>query len=147
MSNIIKKLSDDYVRIAAEYSNLFSQKRQDKNLTVRELGEKAGVSYTVIYDLEKRNMLPKVETLLKIAEALDFIVDVKRSIAGESAVIGIIFSEYKLSPSQESLYNPHKKALGMTSDEKIEELLRAKGLYSDDIKEIKNYINFKLSQH
>ena len=147
MNDYKKNLSDNYKEVGAELSDLFTQKREDKKLTVRELGEKADVSYTVIYDLEKRNILPKVETLLKLAEALDFIVNVKHSKDKNSKAVSIIFSEYNLSLNQEYLYNPRLKTPDLTIDEQIVKKLKKKGLYTDEIKEIQNYINFKLSQH
>ena len=122
MNDYKKNLSDNYKEVGAELSDLFTQKREDKKLTVRELGEKADVSYTVIYDLEKRNILPKVETLLKLAEALDFIVNVKHSKDKNSKAVSIIFSEYNLSLNQEYLYNPRLKTPDLTIDEQIVKL-------------------------
>lgn len=61
--------------IALNLSNLFKNRREELNLTPKELGKKAGVSYTVIYDLEKRFIIPKIETISKLAEALDIEFD------------------------------------------------------------------------
>ena len=54
----------------------FIEKRKMLNLTVRELGKKANVSYTVIYDFEKRGIVPKVETLFKLADSLRLKLDI-----------------------------------------------------------------------
>lgn len=45
--------------------------RKAHNLSVRELGALADVSYTVIYDLEEMRNIPKVETTIKLAEAFN----------------------------------------------------------------------------
>ena len=45
--------------------------RQASNMTVKQLGERAGISYTVVYDMEIRNILPKVETLVKLCNVFN----------------------------------------------------------------------------
>ena len=45
--------------------------RKASNMSVRELGVRAGISYTVIYDMENRHILPKVETLVKICNVFN----------------------------------------------------------------------------
>ena len=45
--------------------------RQASNMTVKQLGERAGISYTVVYDMEIRNILPKVETIVKLCNVFN----------------------------------------------------------------------------
>ena len=58
MTNNIYLDSDTSEEVASEFNKLVSDRRKELNLSVRELGTKADVSYTVIYDLEQRNVLP-----------------------------------------------------------------------------------------
>ena len=48
-----------------------SEKRNDKNLSVREVNERSKVSLAVINDLEKARSMPRVETLIRLALALE----------------------------------------------------------------------------
>ena len=65
----------------------FINKRKELGLTVRELGKKAGVSYTVIYDFEKRSIVPKVETLFKLADSLNLNLNITTETATEEEEI------------------------------------------------------------
>ena len=49
----INSNSDTNNEVKGELREFFTERREALNLNVRELGERAGVSYTVIYDLEK----------------------------------------------------------------------------------------------
>lgn len=46
-------------------------KRTEKKLTIRELKKRSHVSLAVITDLEKGNSMPRVETLIRLAIALE----------------------------------------------------------------------------
>lgn len=119
------------------FMNVFSERRKELNLSVRELGEKANVSYTVIYDLEQRYTLPKMETLLKIATALGFYVDIKYS-QGELNLTFCI---------DEKIVTLKPKKSQIPIEEQLNKLLSKKGLQTKEIEEIRNFIDFKLSQH
>lgn len=45
--------------------------RQASNMTVKQLSERACVSYTVIYDMEVRNIIPKLSTLVKLCNVFN----------------------------------------------------------------------------
>lgn len=47
-------------------SKRVTEERKKRKLSVRKLGELSGISYTVLYDLEERRKLPKIETILKL---------------------------------------------------------------------------------
>ena len=147
MQSTERYISDTYNDVSAEINNLFSTKRNLMNMTVRELGEKAGVSYTVIYDLEKRNILPKVETLLKIANALNFAVEIKHLNQNDSKAFYMVFAENGFCAEKICMGTASPKTKQQDIDKEITKLYQKKGLYPDEIKEIQNYINFKLSQH
>lgn len=60
-------------RLAAEVLLL----RKQRGLTQKELAEKVGTTQAVISRLESASVKPSLETILKIAEALDAAVDVR----------------------------------------------------------------------
>ena len=61
----------NYEELQTRIATNLSKLRQASNMTVRQLSERAGVSYTVIYDMEIRNVIPKVETLVKICNVFN----------------------------------------------------------------------------
>ena len=134
-------ISDTSEEVTFAFKELFMKKRNELNLSVRELGKIAGVSYTVIYDFEQRNVLPKIETLMKIAKALHYFVDIKRY-QGE-----LFLSFYKNQDFIGKKPNIPAKLPKKTVDEQLSKLLTQKGLQTKEIEEIKDFIDFKLSQH
>ena len=95
------------------------KKREKLGLTVRELGVKSGVSYTVIYDFEIRGIIPKLETLLKIANSLDLSLKITLNNGSSNEMI--------------------------TPSKMISSALQMMKLDRPDIKEIINFINFKMA--
>ena len=85
--NEITSKSDTTTEFITEIRDAFKEQREALNLNVRELGAKANVSYTVIYDLESNNKLPKIETLIKLAEALDYSVTIKKAHDNDNFII------------------------------------------------------------
>lgn len=142
----INSKSDSINEVKGEIKEFFTKRREALNLNVRELGERAGVSYTVIYDLEKRLVLPKIETLLKLAEALGLSVQIKRSQDEVSPGLSLLFYKGNVE-SKKFLLDTKAKAPVLSNDEQLRKLLNLKGLYADDITEIEHFIDFKLSQH
>ena len=126
----------DIKELTYELLKVFSERRKEYNLSVRDLGLLAGVSYTVIYDFEQRGVLPKAETLFKLAEALNFKVNVESS----KNRIAIKIAEDKFS--RKKIFITSKE----TKEEKLERALRQTGLYKEEIEEIKELITFKLSR-
>ena len=140
--------SDAIQILKGEILEFFKRRRELLNLTVRELGEKSGVSYTVIYDLEKRCILPKMETIVKIAHALGFEVKISKSYNEANPIFALTFFLPQRN-DKKPLREP--KLLGKvtlnTKEDKLRQILNLKGLYPDEIKEIESYIAFKLSKH
>ena len=120
-------------RIKCNLIYFFTTKRESLNLSVRELGKKADVSYTVIYDFEKRGVLPKIGTLLKIAESLGLSTEVD-------------FNSSQLCLKFEDKVDNSIEEFKVTPEQELYQILRVLGIEnSQDIKEIINFIKFKLS--
>ena len=117
--------------------NFLSEKRKKLNLSVRELGKRAGVSYTVIYDFEERGILPKIETLLKMADALK---------------VDINSVDYSTGNFIISVGNCEKFSYEESSNEEsspmleIDKLLNRLELNSQKRKEILSFVKFKMSE-
>lgn len=95
-------------------------RREELGLSVRELGKKANVSYTVIYDFEIRGIVPKIETLFKLAETLGLELNI--------TLDGCTTKKVK----KDSPY------------EEIQQNLFTMGLDDNEIKEVMHFIEFKL---
>ena len=115
-----------------EFQKYLSDRRKELKLSVRDLGKRANVSYTVIYDLEQRAILPKMETLVKLAKALNL------SIGTAQGKRGLMVSFTPRSSVVTKQLAP--------IDEQLLRLLSQKGLQTRDIEEIKDFIDFKLGQ-
>ncbi len=134
-------LSDTNEEVTWAFKELFTKKRKELNLSVRELGAKAGVSYTVIYDFEQRSVLPKIDTLIKLANALNFYVCIKRY--QEELYLAIC----KSKDSIKRVPLPQARSPRVSVDEQLSKLLSQKGLETKEIEEIKDFIAYKLSKH
>ena len=51
--------------------NLIKELRQEKNLTATALAKKVGISRQSLFAIETNKAIPKVETLMAIAKALN----------------------------------------------------------------------------
>lgn len=68
----IKKQAEIYESLILNQIGVFiNNKRKERNITIRELNTITGVSIGVISDLENKRCMPRVETLIRIAEALE----------------------------------------------------------------------------
>lgn len=148
MADTFDSKSDTTKEFIKEIRDAFASQREALGLNVRELGAKADVSYTVIYDLEGNNKLPKVETLIKLAEALNYSVTVKKATDEESGTnaISIVFHKGNIN-GKKFLYDQTPNKQKLSTDEQLKKVLNLKGLYADEIAEIESYIAFKLSNH
>jgi transcriptional regulator with XRE-family HTH domain len=73
----IKQQAENYEKLILKQIGVFiNTKRKEKGITVRDLNKMTGVSLGVISDLENTNCMPRVETLLRICEALDIHMNV-----------------------------------------------------------------------
>lgn len=113
-------LSTKNSSIIYDLKTTLTTRREELGLSVKELGKKAGVSYTVIYDFEIRGIIPKIETLFKLTEVLN--LDLYITLGG---------------------YTPVKEKSPL---EEIKENLFILGLNNNATKEIVHFIEFKLQQ-
>ncbi len=74
-----KNFEKKYLRTSAFYrlAGEILLLRKQRGLTQKELAEKVGTTQAVISRLESASVKPSLETILKIAEALDAAVDVR----------------------------------------------------------------------
>lgn len=126
----------DIKELTYELLKVFSERRKEYDLSVRDLGLLAGVSYSAIYDFEQRGVLPRTETLFKLAKALYFKVNVESS---KNEVI-IKVTDNKLNIKK--IFVTPKE----TPEEKLERVLRQAGLHKSEIEEVKEFVTFKLSR-
>lgn len=76
-SEDIKKQAEYYESLILNQIAIFlNNKRKEKGITVRDLNKITGVSIGVISDLENHNSMPRIETLLRICEALEIDINV-----------------------------------------------------------------------
>ena len=144
--NRYRKVSDyteDQNEIIGAFVKLIKTNREAQGLSVRELGAMANVSYTVIYDLENKNILPKLETINKLANALGLFIDVKQN---ESALY-LLYSKEDESGLCNHLGQKIIRDKATSKEEDLKKILTKYGLYNKDIDEVENFIKFKLSQH
>ncbi len=68
----IKQTATHYESLILKQIGVFiNNKRNERHITVRGLNGMTGVSIGVISDLENQRCMPRIETLLRICEALD----------------------------------------------------------------------------
>lgn len=105
-----------------------ANKRNEKNITIRELNKITGVSIGVISDLENAKSMPRVETLIKLAEALEI-------------SLSLIFENMK--PATQKTSNSSKIIPDdMNKYDKISTLLAGLSYTKEEITDIISYIKF-----
>lgn len=105
-----------------------ANKRNEKNITIRELNKITGVSIGVISDLENAKSMPRVETIIKLAEALEI-------------SLSLIFENMK--PATQKTSNKSKIIPDdMNKYDKISTLLAGLSYAKEDITDIISYIKF-----
>lgn len=105
-----------------------ANKRNEKNITIRELNKITGVSIGVISDLENAKSMPRVETIIKLAEALEI-------------SLSLIFENMK--PATQKTSNSSKIIPDdMNKYDKISTLLAGLSYAKEEITDIISYIKF-----
>ena len=105
-----------------------ANKRNEKNITIRELNKITGVSIGVISDLGNAKSRPRVETLIKLAEALEI-------------SLSLIFENMK--PATQKTSNSSKIIPDdMNKYDKISTLLAGLSYAKEEITDIISYIKF-----
>ena len=105
-----------------------ANKRNEKNITIRELNKITGVSIGVISDLENAKSMPRIETIIKLAEALEI-------------SLSLIFENMK--PATQKTSNKSKIIPDdMNKYDKISTLLAGLSYAKEEITDIISYIKF-----
>lgn len=105
--------------------------RQEKGLSQKELGEKLGVSQQMIGQWETGKANPKIETLIKIAEALDCEV----SDIDENIIVHRHTVKFELTPEDIERYKKDAEA-----EKLIQKKASGKNITADEQKKIDDYI-------
>lgn len=53
--------------------------RRIKNITQKELSEKAGVSTSIISQIENHKIVPRLETVIKLTSALEITIEISNA--------------------------------------------------------------------
>lgn len=131
MKNVedISKQAKIYEQLILNQIGAFiANKRNEKNITIRELNKITGVSIGVISDLENAKSMPRIETIIKLAEALEI-------------SLSLIFENMK--PATQKISN-HSKIIpdDINKYDKISTLLAGLSYTKEDITDIISYIKF-----
>jgi transcriptional regulator with XRE-family HTH domain len=130
---IDKDFEKKYHRTAAFYrlADEFLLLRRKRGLTQKELAEKVGTTQAVISRLESASVKPSLETIVKLAEALDAAVNVRlipleetrKNTANESEIVrqnknypldGIVYFNFELlNKETENWVDPKKLDLSI----------------------------------
>ena len=131
MKNVedISKQAKIYEQLILNQIGAFiANKRNEKNITIRELNKITGVSIGVISDLENAKSMPRIETIIKLAEALEI-------------SLSLIFENMK--PATQKTSNKSKIIPDdMNKYDKISTLLAGLSYTKEDITDIISYIKF-----
>lgn len=60
-------------------ANAIRTTRKIKNITQKELSEKAGVSTSIISQMENHKIVPRLETVIKLTTALEMTIEVSKA--------------------------------------------------------------------
>lgn len=126
-----KNLSDEtdriYKELCVKYGEFFNFKREEKGLSLRELSKQTNISIALISLLENGDKLPRIETLIKLMSALD-----------------IPYNEIFGKKASDIEFNPSPKKQKSRTDEELRNILLKYGCDKDDIKDIIQFIQFKI---
>ena len=117
-----KELEQNFLNIIGTF---YRTKRDEKNISQRELNKLSHVGLGVIADLEKANNMPRIETLIRLALALEF------EINDVQALLNAI------SPKGNSFQT------GVARDKNlISELIKQCNYTKEEISEIADYLKY-----
>jgi transcriptional regulator with XRE-family HTH domain len=104
-----QRARDAEARYRAAAGAVFRQLRNERGWSLREFGERVGVAHTSLYAVERENVSPTIDTLARVAEAVDLtlpailrlILDELTS-EGDESLAGLLAAASDLSVSQRS---------------------------------------------
>lgn len=113
-------------KILNQISVVFSRRRKEKNMSVRELNHKSLVSLAVINDLEKVRSMPRVETLIRLSLSL--------GISFNDLFRKMIIPEYDLVD--------YKSTSNLENKQDLATSIASFGYNKDQVAEIMDFIKF-----
>lgn len=125
--NIAEEADKLYSNLCKQYGEYFNYVREQKGLSLRELSRQTNISIALISLLENGDKLPRIETLIRLVLALEI-------------PFGEVFGNK--SNGMEFTYNREKVV--KRDDEALRKALLRLGCNKDDIKDIMEFIEFKI---
>lgn len=121
------------------------QIRQQRKLTQEQLGKKVNVTKVSISGYESGNRTPDMETLQKLAEALDVSVDYLLGLTDEQFSVRVAGQEIELTPEEFKVFREMKKHpdfapmfhdLATDTEYKVKRLIKMWEFIKKDIEEM-----------
>ena len=125
--NIAEEADKLYSNLCKQYGEYFNYVREQKGLSLRELSRQTNISIALISLLENGDKLPRIETLIRLVLALEI-------------PFGEVFGHK--SNGMDFTYNREKVV--KRDDESLRKALLRLGCNKDDIKDIMEFIEFKI---
>lgn len=125
--NIAEEADKLYSNLCKQYGEYFNYVREQKGLSLRELSRQTNISIALISLLENGDKLPRIETLIRLVLALEI-------------PFGEVFGHK--SNGMDFTYNREKVV--KRDDEALRKALLRLGCNKDDIKDIMEFIEFKI---
>ena len=125
--NIAEEADKLYSNLCKQYGEYFNYVREQKGLSLRELSRQTNISIALISLLENGDKLPRIETLIRLVLALEI-------------PFGEVFGHK--SHGMDFTYNREKVV--KRDDEALRKALLRLGCNKDDIKDIMEFIEFKI---
>lgn len=125
--NIAEKADNIYENLCKRYGEYFNYVREQKGLSLRELSKQTNISIALISLLENGDKLPRIETLIRLVLALDIPFN---EIFGDKAT-GLELSAKAQKTSKRD-------------DEVLRNTLLKMGCNKDDVKDILEFVEFKM---
>jgi len=127
--NQIKQLKQDAQQaintIMFNIGEFIEKKREEKNISIRELSRLSNVSTAVISDIENGKSMPRIELFVKLALAMD--------IPLSELFANFVSQSYTVIPVKEQ-------------EQTLSGMLQTTGLTKIEVKEVLEFIEFKKSR-
>lgn len=128
-SNRIKQLKQDAQQaintIMFNIGEFIEKKREEKNMSIRELSHLSNVSNAVISDIENGKSMPRVELLVRLALTME--------ISLSELFANFVSQSYTVKPVKEQ-------------EQTLSSMLQMTGLTKIEVKEVLEFIEFKKSR-
>ena len=126
-NNIVEESDKIYENLCKLYGEYFNYTREQKGLSLRELSKKTNIIIALISLLENGDKLPRIETLIRLVLAL-----------------GIPFNEIFGRKATGLEFSSKPQKVTVRDDDALRKALLRLGCNKDDIKDIMEFIEFKI---